>query len=68
MVRKGGPQMFRNSWGCVSSSSSSSSPRYSTHLAELVVGQYCSRPRITVSASAASFSTNCVTQYDSGWW
>ena len=51
-----------NSASCVSSRISSSSPRNSTSLCELVTGQYLSRPRMTTHASVQSFSTNCVTQ------
>ena len=44
---------------CVSSSTSSSSPRNSTSLCELVRGQNLSSERTTLSASRGSFSTNC---------
>jgi hypothetical protein len=51
---------------CVSSSTSSSSPRKSTSLCELVSGQNLSSPRMTGSASRGSFSTNCTNHIGNG--
>ena len=60
--------IFSNSTPWINSRISSSSPRNSTSFWLFVTGQYFSRPEITSSASRGSFSTNCVMQYESGWW
>lgn len=60
--RNKGTMHLWNSAGWVASKTSSSSPMNITSLELFVMGQYFNNPRITVSASLQSFSTNCVMQ------
>ena len=65
---KSGAMTLTNSGAAIISRISSTSLRKSTSLGECVHGQNLRIASSTGLASFGSFSTNCVTQYESCWW